>query len=311
MEKGQRGPTPETHDQVWSTVAQTQRGGESRPDRGHFDGLIQVRVADAERRGLKRKALVAPADLDPVPPVAGFGHEDRDAGRVPDLAGIGLVLGLRRVEQAHHPAAQPPQNGRIAHRGSEQAVPGARSLFGAEADPGLQLLDERRIVHLRCVGGDHVLQHVFHGGSLGQQQHANASARSRTFQQPKLLCGEQLAIEVAAGALASGNRLEQRGCQRLRRPELQVDGSGTGRVAASAARLTRRLTTMCSGLPVIRTPSATFAGSMRISTFLPTGKAATSARADCSGWLKLMPSVWRVVVHRWPPAEKEHARSAR
>lgn len=76
-----RGPAAEAHDQIRAPRAEHERRGELRPDRANLDGLVQERVADAERSGLQRKAIVAASRLDPVHAVAGIRDEHRNARR--------------------------------------------------------------------------------------------------------------------------------------------------------------------------------------------------------------------------------------
>ena len=60
------GPRPNRTTKIGALTSQSNRRGELRPHRLDFDGLVHERVADAECRGLKRKALIAAADFDPV-----------------------------------------------------------------------------------------------------------------------------------------------------------------------------------------------------------------------------------------------------
>ena len=107
---------------------------------------------------------------------------------------------------------------------------GALRLVRAEANPGLQFLDERGIVHLRRVPGHHVFQDLLHGCALAQQHHAHTVAGPGPFQQAKFVGRDRLAVVVATGALSFRDGVKQRGCRRLRPVQPYGDGACVGRV---------------------------------------------------------------------------------
>jgi hypothetical protein len=59
----------------------------------------------------------------------------------------------------------------------------------AETDPGHQFVNERRGIHLCCVGRHHVLQDLLDDGALCQEDEAHITVGTRLFEQAKFLCG--------------------------------------------------------------------------------------------------------------------------
>ena len=131
-----------------------------------------------------------------------------------------MILAPGGEEPAKGQIAQPGGDRRVSRRHAEQAVPGANRVGAVVADPGLELLDERRVRQLGGVALNHVFQHPLHGRALGQQQHANTLRRAGTFEQGQLLAGQRFAVVIAPCALPRGDRHRQgvgagcRGCQR-------------------------------------------------------------------------------------------------
>ena len=135
---------------------------------------------------------------------------------------------LRREEQVEEQAAQPRRDRWTVRRRTVQAVSHANGIVAVEADPGLELFDERRVVHLDGVALNHVLEHLLHRVPFGHQQHPHAIGRARALKQAQFLLRQRLRVVFAPGALPLRNGLEQRRGLGLGRAERHPDSIACG-----------------------------------------------------------------------------------
>ncbi len=172
---------------------------------------------------MQREPLVAATDLDPMRLVGGLADKHGDAGRASDLARVLVVLVLLRVRPPERQRAQPGRDRGIAGSHAVQAVSGAYRIVAVEADPCLELLDERRVRHLGDVALDDEIEHAAHLSGVRQQQQLHVAGGSCAGEQAELLVGQRLAVVVASRALASRNRIEQGRDHRRDRRERHLD----------------------------------------------------------------------------------------
>jgi hypothetical protein len=163
------------HDQVGTLVGQPEGRGELWPHRLDFNRLVHKRIADAQCRGLQRKALVAAADFDPVRLVGGLADEYRHAGRAANLPRILVILSLWLEQETEGQFAQPGGYVRVPRGCAVEPVALVNRVGAVESNPGPEFPDECRVGHLGGIGLQDVVEYTFNCRAPRDQQQSHTA----------------------------------------------------------------------------------------------------------------------------------------
>ena len=76
----QAGPAAKTNNQIRSTLAKAKKTGEPRPLGRHFNGLVEVRIANSQGGCLEGESLVTAPDVDPAGRAGVIRDKNGDSG---------------------------------------------------------------------------------------------------------------------------------------------------------------------------------------------------------------------------------------
>ena len=172
------------------------------------------------------KAFVAAPGLYPMGLVVGVRYEDGDTGGAAYVFDVLVVFTVRPEKSREQRAGQPARQRRIARRPGKQPVLSTHRFGIAETNPCFQFGDKSRVIYLRRVALNDIVQNFLHRRLVGDEHQLHARPLTGEREQTQVFARYRLAVEGCTGALPLADGLEKGGLNGLRR--LQIDPQHIG-----------------------------------------------------------------------------------